>query len=111
MIEHTEFGQVETAKLTHGHVVKFYARLREKSADAEKLSPNEFAGAVLQSAVEAGWFPGLTVADIDNMDPRRVIWLGGWVGSFLNSTVMIDPNSSGPSSNMQETTGGPVPLK
>jgi len=99
--QHPDFGDVPVAQLTQGHLEDFYRHLRENSVTAEGKTLNEYAGDLLRAAVVCGWFPGLTVADVRNMPPWKVVWLFRWINDFLKSALEIDPNSFRPLSNVQ----------
>lgn len=97
--------------ITQGHVNRFYQGLRERKASLSGVSMSEYACQVVQAAAEAGWYPGLRAAEVENMDPRQVIQMAGEINGYLDSITRIDPNSSGPLSNTPETTDNPAPMK
>jgi len=101
--KHLVYGEVSVAPLTQGAVEAFYKYLRENDIKAEERSFNEYAGDLVRAAVAVGWFPGVMVAEIANMEPWKVTWLYQWINQFLISVMGIDPNSSGPSSSMPAT--------
>jgi hypothetical protein len=107
---HTEYGTVEVVQPTQRLLEAFYKYLRDNDIKGEGITINEYAGGVVRAAVATGWFPGLVVADIDNMHPGKVFWLYKWFDELLGSFFHLDPNSFGRSSNVPETQSDGRPL-
>jgi hypothetical protein len=93
--QHLDYGEMTVANITQGMLEDYYRHLRENKIDVEGKSLNEYAGDLVRAAVAVGWFPDLTVMDVRNLPPWKVIWLYQWINGFLVSALGTDPNSSG----------------
>jgi hypothetical protein len=104
-----EFGEVRAAAVNQRTLEAFYQRLRADNVQVEGATINEYAGGVVKAAVAVGWLQGLTSADVENMDPRKVMWLFAWIDRRLKSFYTIDPNWFGLPSSTPEMAGGSPP--
>jgi hypothetical protein len=104
-----EFGEVRAADVSQRTLEAFYRKLREDNVRAEGVTINEYAGGIVRAAVAVGWLLDLTAADIENMPPRKVMWLFAWIDRRLKSFYTIDPNWYGLPSRAPETAGGSPP--
>lgn len=102
----SEFGEIPAAAMTQRTLEAFYQRLRADNVQAEDVTINEYAGGLVKTAVAVGWLQGLTLADVENMEPRKVFWLYTWVDRQLRAFFTPDPNWYGLPSNAPETQDG-----
>jgi hypothetical protein len=100
--QHPEYGEMPIANITQGMLEDFYRYLRDNKIETADKALNEYAGDLVRAAVLVGWFPTLTVMDVRNLPPWKVIWLYQWINKFLLSALGADPNSSGPSLSAPE---------
>ena len=91
MSEHKGLGlSIEFANVTQGMLAQFDTALLSLSTP---IADTVYAGVVVREAARAGWLkvPALSADNVDNLDPRAVLWYSQLIRAHRKELTAIPP--------------------
>lgn len=89
---HEKFGKCVLMDLTQKRMEDFHREMKGK--EVEVLSV--FRGDSVRIAIKLGILmePAMTVEDVDELQPAKVVWIADCIGKLFVEAMQIDPLSS-----------------
>jgi hypothetical protein len=88
--EHKKLGfAVDLPDLKQRELEAFFASMREKGIDINKISSVEYAGGAVRLAAELGWLNGL--GDPGGLSPKLIVWIASKISRHVAEVLTIPP--------------------
>jgi hypothetical protein len=89
-ITHKKYGElvIKVDPLLQKDVEAWFKELREQEIDIDEISAPEYAGGCVRAAAKLGWFD----LDVDNSEPKKVLWVNRELQKYIADAFADDPN-------------------